>query len=169
MYGSGTFTLTAKAKGAITYKSSNTKVVTIDSKCGKVTLKGTGKATITITAAGNDNYKASTKKITVTVIPKKALITSLKAGEESKLTVTWTKDTKASGYVIQYSTSSNFSEAKTVTVSNNAANNKTISKLKGGKTYYVRVRAYTKAGTTNINGSWSAVKKVAIKKVTVKK
>lgn len=169
VYGSGTFTLTAKAKGAITYKSSNTKVVTIDSKSGKVTLKGTGKATITITAAGNDNYKASTKKITVTVIPKKALITSLKAGEESKLTVTWTKDTKASGYVIQYSTSSNFSEAKTVTVSNNAANNKTISKLKGGKTYYVRVRAYTKAGTTNINGSWSAVKKVAIMKVTVKK
>ncbi len=169
VYGSGTFTLTAKAKGAITYKSSNTKVVTIDSKSGKVTLKGTGKATITITAAGNDNYKASTKKITVTVIPKKALITSLKAGEESKLTVTWTKDTKASGYVIQYSTSSNFSEAKTVTVSNNATINKTISKLKGGKTYYVRVRAYTKAGTTNINGSWSAVKKVAIMKVTVKK
>jgi uncharacterized protein YjdB len=163
VYGSGAFALAAKAKGAITYKSSNTQVVTVDSKSGKITIKGSGKATITITAAGNDNYKASSKKITVTVIPKKAVITSLKAGKESKLTVTWAKDTKASGYVVQYSASSNFINAKTVTISKNTTITKTISKLKGGKIYYVRVRAYTKAGTTNINGSWSVFKKVAVK------
>ncbi len=163
VYSSGAFALAAKAKGAITYKSSNTQVVTVDSKSGKVTIKGTGKATITITAAGNDNYKASSKKITVTVIPKKAVITSLKAGKESKLTVTWAKDAKASGYVVQYSASSNFINAKTVTIGKNTTITKTISKLKGGKTYYVRVRAYTKAGTTDINGSWSVFKKVAVK------
>ena len=164
VYGSGAFTLTAKAKGAITYKSSNTKVVTVDLKSGKVAIKGTGKATITITAAGNENYKASTKKITVTVIPKKATVTSLKSGKANNLTVKWAKDTKASGYEIQYSTSSNFSNGKTVTVSKNATSTKTISKLDGGKTYYVRVRAYTNNGKSNINGSWSAAKKVAIMK-----
>ena len=39
------FTLSPKAKGKISYKSSNTKVATVNSK-GKVSIKGTGKVTI---------------------------------------------------------------------------------------------------------------------------
>ncbi len=164
VYGNAAFTLTAKAKGTITYQSSDSKIVTVNSKSGKVVIKGTGKATITIAAAGNGNYKASTKKITVTVKPKKATLTGLKSGKAKSLTVAWKKDTRATGYKIQYSTNKGFTEAKTVTVSKNATTSKTISKLKGGKTYYVRVCAYTKSGTTNLSGSWSAAKKVVVKK-----
>jgi hypothetical protein len=164
VYGSEPFTLSAKAKGTIIYKSSNKEVITVASKSGRVVIKGTGKATITITASGNSNYKTSTKKIIVTVAPKKATLTSLKSGKANNLIVVWKKDGTATGYIIQYSTSSEFSDAKTVTVNNNGTTTKTISGLKVGKTYYARVRAYTRSGKANLNGSWSVAKKIVINK-----
>ncbi len=60
------FAIGAKAKTALTYKSSNTKVATV-SKKGVVTIKGKGSATITITAAASATYKAATKKVSVSV------------------------------------------------------------------------------------------------------
>lgn len=60
------FSLNAKAKGKLTYKSSNTKVAIVDSK-GKVTLKGVGSATITVSAAATGDYKAASTKVTVKV------------------------------------------------------------------------------------------------------
>ena len=65
-YKDSAFTLKAKAKTTVSYKSSNTKVVTVD-KNGKVTIKGTGTAKITITAKASSKYKAATKTVTVTV------------------------------------------------------------------------------------------------------
>ena len=56
----------SKAKGKITYKSSNPKVVKV-SKKGKVTPKSAGNATITIRASGNATYKAATLKVKVKV------------------------------------------------------------------------------------------------------
>lgn len=53
----------AKASKAVTFKSSNTKVATVNAK-GKVTGKKTGKATITATSTSNKKLKA-TCKITV--------------------------------------------------------------------------------------------------------
>lgn len=65
-YGDKAFTLKAKAKTTVSYKSSNTKVATVD-KNGKVTIKGVGTAKITITAAAKGNYKAATKTVTIKV------------------------------------------------------------------------------------------------------
>lgn len=53
----------ANASKAVTFKSSNTKVATVNSK-GKVTGKKVGKATITVTSTSNKKVKA-TCKITV--------------------------------------------------------------------------------------------------------
>ena len=64
--GDKAFSLNAKAKGKLTYKSSNTKVATVDSK-GKVTLKGVGSATITVSATATGDYKAASAKVTVKV------------------------------------------------------------------------------------------------------
>ena len=50
-----------------------------------------------------------------------------------------------------------------VTLSTVTSTSKTIKKLKSKKTYYVRVRAIRKSGTSTLKGSWSAVKKVKIK------
>ena len=65
-YGDKAFTLKAKAKTTVSYKSSNTKVATVD-KNGKVMIKGVGTAKITITAAAKNNYKAATKTVTIKV------------------------------------------------------------------------------------------------------
>lgn len=65
-YGNKAFSIGAKAKTAMTYKSSNTKVATVDSK-GKVTIKAAGTAKITIAAKATSSYKAATKTLTVKV------------------------------------------------------------------------------------------------------
>ena len=68
-YGDKAFYLGAKAKTGLTYKSSNTKIATVDSK-GKVTIKkGTpkGKYKITVTAKGKGIYNKKSKTITITV------------------------------------------------------------------------------------------------------
>ena len=64
------FKLNAKANTKLTYKSSNTKVATVD-KNGKVTIKGKGKAVIIVSAAATSEYQAATKKVTIQVTAKK--------------------------------------------------------------------------------------------------
>ncbi len=68
-YGDKAFALNAKTVsggGALSYKSSNEKVVTVDGK-GNVTVKGAGTAKITVTASENAAYKSATMEVTVKV------------------------------------------------------------------------------------------------------
>lgn len=60
------FTLAAKAKTGLTFKSDKTSVATVDSK-GVVTLKGVGTAKITITAKAENGYQEATKTVTIKV------------------------------------------------------------------------------------------------------
>ncbi len=155
--------VTLKPQGSATYKTSNKKVVTVTKK-GKVTFKGVGKATITVTAKGNQYYKAATKKITFTVTPKAAKISSAKSSKSKTITVKWKKDKKATGYEVQYSTSSKFKGAKSKKVKGSGTTALNISKLKGGKKYYVRVREYTNYKKKPVYGAWSKVKSIKVKK-----
>lgn len=164
-YKAKSFTLNAKGQGAITYTSSDSKVVTVDPTTGKVTIKGCGKAVITVNAAGNSNYKPAEKKITVTIVPNKQKISSLKSKTKKTITVKWKKDNKADGYQIQYSTNKNFKKATTVNVKKRSTTSLKIKKkLKAGKKYYVRVRAYKKNGKSPIYGAYSPKKSVKVKK-----
>ena len=160
---SAAFSLKAKASGKLTYQSSNTKVVTVSS-AGKVTVKGVGKATITITAAATTNYKKATKTVTVTVNPTGTKLSSVKNISGKKMTVKWSKNSKVTGYQIQYSTSSKFTSAKTVTVKSYKTTSKTISKLTKKKKYYVRIRTYKTVSGKTYYSSWSGAKSVTIKK-----
>lgn len=74
-YGDKAFYIGAKAKGGLTYKSSNTKVATVDSK-GKVTIKGTGAVRITMTAKATSTYKAATRDLVIKVAKKTPSITT---------------------------------------------------------------------------------------------
>lgn len=65
-YGDKAFSIGAKAKTGLTYKSSNTKIAAVDSK-GKVTIKAAGTVKITISAKASTSYKAATKTITLKV------------------------------------------------------------------------------------------------------
>lgn len=165
-YGCKAFSIGAKSKsgGKLTYSVADKKVATIDKK-GKVTVKGYGQTKITITSAAKGKYPKAKKTITLTVKPVKTKIASVKSTKSKNMVVKWKKDTKATGYVIQYSTDKKFKKGvKTVTITKNKTTSRTIGKLKGGKNYYVRVCTYKKSNGKQIKGSYSAVKSVKVKK-----
>lgn len=172
-----TYTYNGKAKAPkITVKNSKNqtlkkgtdytvKYINQSTKKAVSSMKSVGKYTVQITMKGN--YKGTYKK-TVTIVPKSTSLSKLTAGKK-KFTAKWKKQTsQTTGYQIQYSTSSKFKSAKTVTISKNKTTSKAVSKLKAKKKYYVRVRTYK---TVKINGkntkiysSWSKVKTVTTKK-----
>lgn len=79
------------------------------------------------------------------------------------LVVKYSKVSGAKGYQITYATNSKFTKGKKVV--NTTKRTKTIQKLKKGKTYYVRVRAYKKDSTgRKVYGEYSTVKKIKITK-----
>ena len=124
--------------------------------------KNVGKYSVKITFKGAyKGHSAITK--TFTIKPKGTALSSVKAGKKS-LTAKWKKQTaQTTGYQFQYSTSSKFKGAKTVTITKNKTTSKKISKLKAKKKYYVRVRTYKTVGKTKYYSSWSKVKSVKTK------
>ena len=75
--------------------------------------------------------------------------------------MSWAPVSEANGYQVVYSTGKKFGRSKKKLVKGTSV---TISKLKKKKTYYVKLRAYKKAGTGKRFGKYSAVKKIKIKK-----
>ena len=69
----------------------------------------------------------------------------------------------ATGYEISYAENISFSDAKTVKVTSNKTDKKTVTNLKSQKTYFVRVRSYTATGTKTYFGQWSDIAKVYTK------
>lgn len=154
----------AKESAKLTYKS-DSKYVKVDKK-GKVTIAKNfvGKATITVTASATKTYQETTKKVTVTVNPAKVKLTGVKNYKGKKLKAYWKKNTKVTGYQVQYSTSSKFKSAKTVTVKGCKNTSKNIYQLAKKKKYYVRVRTYKTVSKVNYYSGWSNVKSITIKK-----
>ncbi len=158
VYGSRAFNLKAKARGRLSYSSGNTRVARVNSK-GTVSIKGTGQATITIKAAATGKYGVTTKKVTVTVVPKR--VSSLKlSGGAKKLKASWKPVAKASGYQIIYAQNSKFTKGRKSVYVKGKTSKATVGKLKPKRTYYVKVRAYKTSGKTKVYGSCSPVKKV---------
>ena len=95
---------------------------------------------------------------------KKTAITKLTKRKKS-FKIRWAKVKNASGYKLQYSTSSKFTKktTKTVEVKGNTKFAKTVKKLKAKKKYYVRVRAYKDGKAVTVYTKWSKVKAVKTK------
>ena len=90
----------------------------------------------------------------------KAKIVSVKSVSEKGIKITWNKVKTAKGYQIKYSAKKNMTDAKTVT---SGALSKKITRLKSGKRYYFKVRAYKSADGSRIYGGWSSTKSVKVK------
>ncbi len=106
--------------------------------------------------------KNNTKPAAKVVAPKKAVVKKVRALGKKKVKITVKKTSeKIKGYEIVLSTKKNFKNAKKVTTKKNVI---TVSKLKAGKKYYVKARAFKKVGNKKVYGNYSAVKKVTVKK-----
>ena len=128
-------------------------------------MKNVGKYTVKVTLKGN--YSGS-KSMTYNINPKGTSVSKVTAAKKG-FKVTWKKQaTQTTGYQVQYSTSSKFKSAKTVTISKNKTTSKSVSKLSAKKKYYVRVRTYktVKIGGKSVKlySGWSKAKSVTTKK-----
>ena len=93
----------------------------------------------------------------------KASLTSAKNSKSKQILLKYKKVSGAKGYEISYSTDKKFKKA--VTKKNTAKTSYTISKLKKGKIYYVRIRAYKIDSTgKKVYGKYSSVKKAKVSK-----
>ena len=107
---------------------------------------------------------APTKTPAPTAVPVKApakvSISSVKRNSSKKATVKWKKISGVAGYQVTYASKSNFKGAKTKDVSKSKTSY-TITGLKKGTVYYVKVRAYKKDSKgKKIPGKYSTVKKI---------
>lgn len=92
-------------------------------------------------------------------------ITKIKSTVKKKCTVTYKKNASASGYRVMYSTDKTFKKnVKVYRASVNKKTNVTLSGLKAGKRYYVRVQGFKKVGKTYYYGAWSKTVNVVIRK-----
>lgn len=140
---------------AVKFSSSNSKIVKIDKKDetkGTATLKAVagGVATITVKSKENDKLKAT---ITVIVKPTKATNVKKNSVKKTSFKTSWKKCSGASGYEISVT---NKKTGKTVLKKKTSKTSYTVSKLKKGTSYRVKVRAYVKAGSKTEYGSWSS-------------
>lgn len=137
-----TFTVGALAKTALSYKSSNTKYVTVD-KNGKVTIKkGTpgGTYKITVTAAKSTNYYAASKDVIIKINPVSQTIKTKVSSKTYKYAaVKAGKQTFSIGATAKTSLSYKSSNTKYITVSKKGT--VTVKKGTPKGTYKVTVTA----------------------------
>ncbi len=142
------FTEIIKATGKHKYKSKVTKAPT---------SSAAGTMTYTCSSCGKKYTKSIAKLV-------KTSISSLTARSKG-FKVNWKKVSSASGYQVQYATNKKFIfTKKTSTITKKSTTSKTLSKLKGKKKYYVRVRTYRSINGKKYYSSWSTAKAVTTKK-----
>ena len=169
---SDAFKLQAKAtEGVITYTSSDPSVASVDAY-GYVTPHKAGRAKITISTTGNVKYNPANDSTVIKVYPNKAKMTRKpwKTGK-GKIKVRWNKQDNVTRYEVRYARNKSFKKGTYKTKKRNAAVNSyttqstTISGLRSGYTYYVKVRAvkevYNDYGKKlTYYGNWSGWKSV---------
>ena len=118
-----------------------------------------GKATVIV--SGKGKYAGVIAGARFTIKPKTVTVKSVKKASSRKLNVVWASHkTQTTGFQVRYATTKKFKSGtyKTVTLTSKSATSKVLTKLKAGKTYYVKVRAYKTVDGKKIYSSWSKVK-----------
>lgn len=108
------------------------------------------------TIDGDKYFGEQSDAVSVFIKPAKAQLTSVTM-KNSTLNVEW-KKLDCTGYEIIYTTDSKFKKGlKTVKIKNSNKTKKAIKKLKKGKKYYVKVRAYAVNNGKKLYGSKSTM------------
>ena len=121
--------------------------------------KNVGAATVTLKGTGE---YTGTKTLTFNILPRKSAVSKVTLKGKTA-TLTLMRRPEASGYQVQYGLKSNFSKAMSLKVKQAKTVKATLTSLKKGKTYYVRVRAYKTVGKMTYYSAWSGKKSVKVK------
>lgn len=149
---------TTSANVKLTSPSAKSTQATIPT--GNVTIKANYvKGTVAITKPQVTPDKG---KVTTVTAPKRVVLRSVKNKRGKKALVKFAKVSGAKGYQIFYSTKKNFKSGSKKVLTKKTST--LIKKLKKGKTYYFKVRAYKLNGSKKVYGKWSKVKKLKIRK-----
>lgn len=124
----------------------------------KMTLK-----TLDKNGKGDKTAVSSTYEAAAHVSVKAPKLKSVKSKAAKKAEVKWSKSNKATGYEVYVSLKKNSGYKRAGIIKKNKKAAFTVKKLKSGRTYYVKVRAYVKNGRQFSYTRYSAVKKVKIK------
>ena len=105
-------------------------------------------------------YSSYTKAVAVKITNKPAAAAiSLKTASKA-VTVTWNKVPGANGYIVYMATSKDGKYTKLASVSGTSFTKK---KLVKGRTYYFKVRSWTKTSSGNVYGNFSTAKSIVVK------
>ncbi len=162
-----TWTKVAGAEKYEVYYSTNgkswKKITTTKNSVKIEKLKKITTYKVKVRAVAGKNTGSYSSVLTTSTAPAKVTITDLRSKKAKILTPVWKKVSGVSGYEVEYSTSKKFTEKTTKSQKLNAKTTKyTFEKLKSGKKYYVRIRAYN-VGKVKVYGAWSSVKSVKVK------
>lgn len=87
----------------------------------------------------------------------------VKASGGGRVTLTWTKVSKATGYEIYYSTKKNGKYTKLKTVSKSSKRKYVDKGLARGEKYYYTIRAYRTANGVKTYSNYNTIKSVKVK------
>jgi rubredoxin len=118
--------------------------------------KKIGTASVVITFKGN--YTGTVTK-TFKIIPRNVGTSEVTSPKKGVIKYTWGRVANCDGYQIQYSTSKDFASKKSVTINNKKTCTKELKKLKSGKKYYIRARAFKLVDGKKVYGNWSTTTK----------
>ena len=141
----------------ITWISANDTIATVSN--GVVTAKKIGVTYISAISADGKVITTCTVTVTKPIVTKPAKV-NLKSAKKkgTKVTLKWKKVTGAVGYVVYMKTNSG--KYKLVKTIKKAKTVKCVLKLKKGKKYSFKVRAYKLNEGNKVYGTYSKIKKV---------
>ena len=155
------------------------RVYQYDTKTKKyVTLKTTTSTSCTVTKLkSGTSYKFAVKAYTIingkvfwssgyktiTAATNPGTPTLKVTAGSKKATLSWTKQTGSTGYVVYMATSKNGKYSRIATLKGNSNVTYTKTGLTKGRTYYFKVAAYETVGGKTIYGAYSSVKYVKVK------
>ena len=96
---------------------------------------------------------ASTSKVIYRLVS--PTISKAKNSASKAITVTWKKQSGATGYQVQYSRATSFSSATTLYITKNTTLSKKITGLVKGKYYCIRVRTYKTVNGVKYYSAWT--------------
>lgn len=114
------------------------------------------------TVKGKTVYK-KIETVTTATRPEKVSVSKLSKKSSKTARITWKREKRSNGYEVWMSGKKKTGYQRIKTTGSNKTTAYTKGKLKKGRTYYFKVRAYKKVGNTRIYGSFSKVKSIKMK------